>query len=136
MYDNADELTRSLQLFYQDYLGLTPVLSVLRLMPMFVSGCLCNVVFAMVVSKLPLVVFIGKTIIEPPFLYIRDQLLTSMVSSVGHSFHGTCVCLVCSHGPISYILGVRIPIHHNRCVRSRFRVFFRHSFCFHHCIPA
>ncbi|KAN0101245.1 Major facilitator superfamily domain containing protein [Tylopilus felleus] len=46
------------QLFYQDYLGLTPVLSVLRLMPMFVSGCLCNVVFAMVVSKLPLVVFI------------------------------------------------------------------------------
>jgi MFS family permease len=46
------------QLYYQNYLGLTPVLTMLRFIPMFVMGCLCNVFVAMVVARLPLVVFV------------------------------------------------------------------------------
>ncbi|KAF8553993.1 MFS general substrate transporter [Imleria badia] len=46
------------QLYYQNYLGLTPVLTMIRFIPMFVMGCLCNLIVAMVVSRLPLVVFI------------------------------------------------------------------------------
>lgn len=51
------------QLYYQNYLGLTPVLTMLRFIPMFVMGCLCNVFVAMVVARLPLVVFVGKTVL-------------------------------------------------------------------------
>ncbi|KAF8120110.1 major facilitator superfamily domain-containing protein [Boletus edulis] len=46
------------QLYYQNYLGLTPVLAMVRFLPMFVMGCLCTFFVAMVVSRLPLVVFI------------------------------------------------------------------------------
>ncbi|KAG8212823.1 major facilitator superfamily domain-containing protein [Butyriboletus roseoflavus] len=46
------------QLFYQSYLGLTPVHAMLRFIPMFVMGVLCNFFVAMVVAKLPLVVFV------------------------------------------------------------------------------
>ncbi|KIJ11533.1 the Drug:H+ antiporter-2 family [Paxillus involutus ATCC 200175] len=46
------------QLYYQNYLGLSPVHTMVRFIPMFVMGCLCNFFVAMVVSRLPLVVFV------------------------------------------------------------------------------
>ncbi|KAF8836185.1 efflux transporter, partial [Paxillus ammoniavirescens] len=46
------------QLYYQNYLGLSPVHTMVRFIPMFVMGCLCNFFVAMVVAKLPLVVFV------------------------------------------------------------------------------
>ncbi|KAG2340747.1 MFS general substrate transporter [Suillus weaverae] len=45
------------QLYYQNYLLLTPMKTMLRFVPLFVVGCLCNVFVAMFVSKLPLVIF-------------------------------------------------------------------------------
>ncbi|KAG2101573.1 major facilitator superfamily domain-containing protein [Suillus discolor] len=45
------------QLYYQDYLLLTPIETMLRFIPMFVVGCLCNVLVAMFVGKLPLIIF-------------------------------------------------------------------------------
>ncbi|KAG2073085.1 MFS general substrate transporter [Suillus decipiens] len=48
------------QLYYQDYLLLTPVKTMIRFIPMFIVGCLCNFFVAMVVAKLPLVIFIGN----------------------------------------------------------------------------
>jgi Na+/melibiose symporter-like transporter len=45
------------QLYYQNYLSLTPVETMLRFIPMFVVGCFCNVFVAMFVGKLPLVIF-------------------------------------------------------------------------------
>ena len=33
-----------MQLYYQDYLGLNPILTMVRLLPMFVTGVMCNVV--------------------------------------------------------------------------------------------
>ncbi|KAF9219476.1 MFS general substrate transporter [Gyrodon lividus] len=46
------------QLYYQNYLGLSPVHTMIRFIPMFIMGCLCNFFVAMVVAKLPLVVFV------------------------------------------------------------------------------
>ncbi|KAG1719374.1 major facilitator superfamily domain-containing protein [Suillus occidentalis] len=45
------------QLYYQNYLLLTPMQTMLRFIPLFIVGCLCNVFVAMSVGKLPLVVF-------------------------------------------------------------------------------
>ncbi|KAG2114841.1 major facilitator superfamily domain-containing protein [Suillus clintonianus] len=45
------------QLYYQNYLLLTPIQTMIRFIPLFVVGCLCNVFVAMFVGKLPLVVF-------------------------------------------------------------------------------
>ncbi len=49
------------QLYYQDYLGLNPILTMVRLLPMFVTGVLCNVVVALVVGHVPLVLLISKS---------------------------------------------------------------------------
>jgi MFS family permease len=45
------------QLYFQNYLLLTPVHTMLRFIPLFIVGCLCNVFVAMFVAKLPLVIF-------------------------------------------------------------------------------
>ncbi|KAG1735286.1 major facilitator superfamily domain-containing protein [Suillus paluster] len=45
------------QLYYQNYLFLTPVKTMIRFIPMFIVGCLCNFFVAMVVARLPLVIF-------------------------------------------------------------------------------
>ncbi|KAG2047019.1 MFS general substrate transporter [Suillus hirtellus] len=45
------------QLYYQNYLLLTPIETMLRFLPLFVVGCLCNVLVAMFVGKLPLIIF-------------------------------------------------------------------------------
>ncbi|KAG8957580.1 hypothetical protein FRC00_003783 [Tulasnella sp. 408] len=39
-------------LFYQNYLGLSPVKAMLRFIPMFISGATCNFVVAMVVGRI------------------------------------------------------------------------------------
>jgi hypothetical protein len=52
----------SFKLYYQNYLMLTPMQTMLRFIPMFVVGCLCTVFVAMFVGKLPLVVFAGTAL--------------------------------------------------------------------------
>ncbi|KAL1950009.1 hypothetical protein VTO73DRAFT_8890 [Trametes versicolor] len=46
-------------LYYQNYVGLSPVLTMIRLLPMNVTGFLCNVVVALVVGRVDLVILIG-----------------------------------------------------------------------------
>ncbi|KAM5544030.1 hypothetical protein V8D89_002216 [Ganoderma adspersum] len=43
------------QLYYQDYLNLSPILTMVRLLPMSVTGVTCNVIIALVVGHVPLV---------------------------------------------------------------------------------
>ncbi|KAI9069518.1 MFS general substrate transporter [Trametes sanguinea] len=47
------------QLYYQDYAALNPVLTMVRLLPMSVTGVLCNVLVALVVGHLPVVFLIA-----------------------------------------------------------------------------
>lgn len=53
-----------IQLYYQNYQGLNPVLTMVRLLPMFVTGVICNVIVALFVGRVPLVflVAIGTTL--------------------------------------------------------------------------
>ncbi|KAI0761546.1 efflux transporter [Trametes elegans] len=46
------------QLYYQNYIGLTPILTMVRLLPMFVTGVLCNLVVALIVGHVPVVFLI------------------------------------------------------------------------------
>ncbi|KAI1786590.1 efflux transporter [Ganoderma leucocontextum] len=43
------------QLYYQDYIGLSPILTMVRLLPMSVTGVACNVIIALVVGHVDLV---------------------------------------------------------------------------------
>ncbi|KAK7040368.1 hypothetical protein VNI00_009838 [Paramarasmius palmivorus] len=45
--------------YYQDYAGLSPILTMVRIVPMFVTGMLCNVFVAFVVGYIPLVWLMG-----------------------------------------------------------------------------
>ncbi|KAH7884855.1 major facilitator superfamily domain-containing protein [Phlebopus sp. FC_14] len=47
------------QLYYQNYLGLDPIHTMVRFIPMFVTGVLCNFFVALVVARMPLVFLIG-----------------------------------------------------------------------------
>ncbi len=62
------------QLYYQSYLGLSPILTMVRLLPMFVTGVACNVVIALVVGHVNVVILIGvsSSPLEAP------QALTSL----------------------------------------------------------
>lgn len=47
------------QLYYQDYLGLTPIQSMVRLLPMWVTGVLCNLAVALFIGRLGLAWIVG-----------------------------------------------------------------------------
>jgi hypothetical protein len=47
------------QLYYQEYIGLTPVRTMIRFLPMFVTGVLANVVVAKVVGRIDVVFLAG-----------------------------------------------------------------------------
>lgn len=49
-----------LQLYYQSYIGYSSLRTVVRLLPMFVSGVLCNVVVAFIVGRVSIVYLAGE----------------------------------------------------------------------------
>lgn len=59
---NDDANCAPFKLYYQNYLLLTPIQTMIRFLPMSVVGCLCTVFVAMFVGKLPLVVFAGTAL--------------------------------------------------------------------------
>ncbi|KAJ6533086.1 major facilitator superfamily domain-containing protein [Mycena capillaripes] len=48
------------QLYYQIYIGYSPVRTVVRLTPMFVTGIICNVVVAFIVGRVPTLWLLGS----------------------------------------------------------------------------
>ena len=53
------------QLYYQDYLSLSPILTMVRLLPMSVTGVTCNVIIALVVGRVPLVYLVRTSLSSP-----------------------------------------------------------------------
>lgn len=49
-----------LQLYYQNFLNLTPILAMIRFLPMMVTGVICNTIVGLVVGKVPMVLLIGN----------------------------------------------------------------------------
>ena len=51
----------SMQLYYQEYLHLSPILTMIRLLPMPVTGITCNVVIALIVAHVSLVYLVSTS---------------------------------------------------------------------------
>ncbi|KAI1786595.1 efflux transporter [Ganoderma leucocontextum] len=86
------------QLYYQDYVGLSPILTMVRLLPMSVTGVTCNVIIALVVAHVDLVylVAIGTlftavsnllfALIDPSAPYWAFGFPATIVTVVGGDF--------------------------------------------------
>jgi len=86
------------QLYYQDYIGYSPIRTVVRLLPMFVTGVICNVIVAIIVGRVPVVFLItigtGCTglagllfaIIRPSAPYWEFGFPAAVLSVIGADF--------------------------------------------------
>ncbi|TBU27560.1 MFS general substrate transporter [Dichomitus squalens] len=86
------------QLYYQDYLGLKPILTMVRLLPMSAAGVTCNVIVALVVGRVPIVylvvigmLFTGASnllfaVIVPSAPYWAFGFLAAIISVAGADF--------------------------------------------------
>ena len=48
------------QLYYQEYIGYSPIRTTVRLVPMFISGIICNIVVASIVGRVPMIYLVGQ----------------------------------------------------------------------------
>ncbi|TFK47881.1 MFS general substrate transporter [Heliocybe sulcata] len=48
------------QLYYQNFLGLNPVLTMVRFIPAFVTGFICNIIVPLLISRVPVVILLGS----------------------------------------------------------------------------
>jgi hypothetical protein len=86
------------QLFYQDYLRLSPVQTMVRLLPMFITGIICNIIVALVVGKVDVVylMLLGTTctaaaniffaVVKPSESYWAYGLPSAILSVFGADF--------------------------------------------------
>ncbi len=56
-------LPRRSQLYYQDYQGYTPVGTMIRLFPMFITGIICNFIIAVIIARVSVVWILGLSIL-------------------------------------------------------------------------
>ena len=70
------------QLYYQTYLNLTPIHTMLRILPMFFSGVVANIIIALIIGRIDVVYIVGASFTSlihlmpgmtvssfPPFIY-------------------------------------------------------------------
>ncbi|KAI8974619.1 efflux transporter [Trametes punicea] len=87
-----------IQLYYQDYVGLNPILTMVRTLPMCITGVLCNVVVALVVGRVPAVFLLATgtllsgvanllfAVINPAATYWAFGFPAAIVSVFGADF--------------------------------------------------
>ena len=64
------------QLYYQTYLQLTPIHTMLRILPMFFSGILANIIVALIIGRIDVVYIVGAFLASVgPFNRRLDSLL-------------------------------------------------------------
>ncbi|KAI0729086.1 efflux transporter [Fomitopsis betulina] len=97
-YGGFNSFSFWVQLYYQDYEKLSPVLTMVRLLPMFVTGVIANVIVALVVGRVPLVflVTIGMAftgvanllfaVIDPHAVYWAFGFPAAVLSVFGADF--------------------------------------------------
>jgi hypothetical protein len=109
------------QLYYQQYLGLTPILTMVRLIPMSVTGVLANVVVALAVGRVNVVILIGASAVSAracACLRLRstrdgaDRVLDALLRADRHARE---------------LLGVRLPCRDLQRRRHGLRVQHRHA---------
>ena len=106
------------QLYYQNFLHLSPLHTFLRFLPMFISGTICNVIVAAVISRVPILYLIGLSVFS--FQFSRDELNNN--HSNRHNRVFARLSLVRGHHPKCAILGFWIPGGYRGCDRRRLRL--------------
>ncbi|KAG6844857.1 hypothetical protein H0H87_003100 [Tephrocybe sp. NHM501043] len=86
------------QLYYQNYRGYSPILTVIRFLPMFVSGIICNIVVAAIISYVPILYLVSFgtigtslaallfAIIDPNVTYWAYGFPAAVISVFGADF--------------------------------------------------
>ena len=54
------------QLYYQNYVQLSPILTMVRMLPMFVTGVACNVVIALIIGRVDVMYIVGASLLPSP----------------------------------------------------------------------
>lgn len=96
-------------LYYQNYLSLSPLLTMYRFLPMPVTGLICNVIVAIVVNHISGAYLLGIFPLSETALSI-DLLLSSRTGSYFHISRS-----LCSDRSCRAVLGVRL----SRCNHMR-----------------
>ena len=52
------------QLYYQTYLNLTPIQTMLRILPMFFSGVVANIIIALIIGRIDVVYIVGALFVS------------------------------------------------------------------------
>ena len=104
-----------MQLYYQDYTNLRPLDVVVRLLPMFVVGVICNSFVGFMAARVPMIVIISAFY---PTLFIFSALNLDPPSN-GNSGHRRCMYSLCPHQSQSHILGIWFSCNSSLSLRSR-----------------
>ena len=66
------------QLYYQTYLNLTPIHTMLRILPMFFSGVVANIIVALIIGRIDVVYIVGALLaFAGPFDGLSDAFTHS-----------------------------------------------------------
>ena len=95
------------QLYYQNYALLTPVLAMIRLIPMFPSGVICNIIIALLVARVDGVILIGESAHKTNYTLL---MLIQPLFSFWMLLYGCRCYFPSSHQPLVTVLGVRVPL--------------------------
>jgi hypothetical protein len=74
------------QIYYQTYLNLTPIQTMLRILPMFFSGVVANIIVALIIGRIDVVYIVGTLLTSAgPFDGLPDSftLTTLYIAAVG-----------------------------------------------------
>jgi hypothetical protein len=116
------------QLYYQTYLNLTPIHTMLRILPMFFSGVVANVIIALIIGRIDVVYIVGALFASlvrlMPGLTVSHSP-PSIFSSCGHSPDRMCEHLLCCDRPKRAVLGLWLPLRLLCCAGRRFHVCIR-----------
>ena len=115
------------QLYYQTYLNLTPIHTMLRILPMFFSGVVANVIIALIIGRIDVVYIVGALFASGPFDARSDCFTLSALyfSSCRHSPDRMCEHLLRCDRPKRAVLGLWLPLRLLCCAGRRFHVCIR-----------
>jgi hypothetical protein len=74
-----------IQLYYQDYLRLSPIKAMVRMLPMVFTGVSCNVVVAFVIGRVSVVWFMGMFFLLPLISVFMCFVTGSCLAAIGTS---------------------------------------------------
>ena len=83
-----------IQLYYQNYKHYTPLGSVIRLVPAFISGILCNVFVGLMAARIPIVWLLGFGTLSTTTACLLLALINPNTTYWASAFPATCLVVI------------------------------------------